>query len=471
MSGNTTTAEVGIRDLADRPDERLTRASIVVFGPQGTEVVDLSPPNEIVVGRYHTADVCIEDPSLSRHHARFWWQDSHLLVEDLESRNGTWVAGAKTGRASLSSGDVVQFGGVRAVVAIMGTVSQARPPARVTVPGAEGLVVLNPEMRAIYEQVALAAANDAAVLILGETGTGKEHVALALHALSDRRDKPFKVINCGAVPRELAESMLFGHEKGAFTGAARRSIGMFEQADGGILFLDEVGELSASAQAGLLRAVETKKIARLGSSTEMTVDVRVIAATHCHIEDMVREGTFREDLLYRINTITFELPPLRKRRDEIEPLAALFLKRANESWGRSVKAIHPAAMEKLREYDWPGNIRQLRNVIERGVLCCRGDQMALSDLPQPILNARYPKSIRPPAPALADGTDEPILPYKEQLRLWEVDTIRQAMQRSAGNQRAAARLLRIPRSTLAYKLEAYGLAAERWDVEGDHGSP
>jgi len=461
---STVTVDVRIDDLIDHPiEQKGARASLFFYSPrspQGSEIVHLSSPDEIVIGRLNPADVCINDPSLSGQHARFTWSEGVLAVEDLRSRNGVWLDKKRIEKAPLFSGAELRLGSVHALVAIKEAESNIRPPSTVTVPGAENLVVLNPKMRAIYDLVAQVASAKAPVLILGETGTGKEHVAQAVHLADNRNGKPFKALNCGAVPRDLTESVLFGHEKGSFTGAINRSIGLFEQAHQGVLFLDEIGELSPSAQAAILRAVESKKITRIGSNKEIDADVRIVSATHCNVETMVENGTFRKDLLYRINTITIELPPLRARRDEIEPLCHLFLKRTCASLGRKATNIDRRVIQKLEEYDWPGNIRQLRNVIERCVLSCRTEEIVLNDLPQFIVESVYTHAV-PAVPAILSA-DESVLSYQERLRSWEADIISRAMHRTAGNQRAAARLLRMPRRTLSYKLKAFKLEDKNW---------
>ncbi len=486
MSEKTTTIDVQVRDLLDVHPEEDVRASIIVYGPGEPEVVHLSSPHDfVVVGRLDPSNICIEEPSLSRQHARFRWADGRLTVEDLDSRNGTWLGGKRIKTASLHSGDDLQLGGVRAAVAIMRVVSKVKPPSEVSVPGAEDLVVLNPQMRAVYEEIARAASHDAPALILGETGTGKEHVAQALHGMGKRRAGPYKILNCGGIPRGLAESVFFGHEKGSFTGADRRTMGLFEQAHRGVLFLDELGELPNEVQASLLRVVETQKITRLGSDRDVTVDVRIVAATHCNIDAMVEEGTFRKDLAFRLNAMTFELPPLRERRDEIRPMAELFVSRASDSWGRSIPEIDPEVFDKLAAYDWPGNIRQLRNVIERCVLICRANRIEASHLPGFVLEPEYAalstetpevaadsstpdaaasveSSTAPPAPP-PDG-QRPELSLTDQLRHWETELICRAMRRTGGNRALAARVLRIPRRTLVYKLNSLGLGERNWSA-------
>ncbi|MBN1653352.1 MAG: sigma-54-dependent Fis family transcriptional regulator, partial [Deltaproteobacteria bacterium] len=343
MSQDTATIELSVRDMGDFDAQKNERASIIIYGPEGVEVVHLSSPHEtVVVGRAHPSDICISDPSLSRQHARFRWSDDELTVTDLESQNGVWIGKKRVKNALLSSGEQIRLGGISIIVAIKADPHHSRHSAFEKNAGGKSFIVLNPKMKELYREVERAALVDANVLILGETGTGKDHVAQSIHALGRLRDKRFVTVNCGAIHRELLDSQLFGYEKGAFTGAAKSNPGFFEEAQGGVLFLDEIGELSLSAQAALLRAVETKTITRLGSTKEIEVNVRIVAATHCRLEAMTREGTFREDLYFRLNTIVFELPPLRERIDEIQPLSELFLKSACEAWGQPPKRLHPA---------------------------------------------------------------------------------------------------------------------------------
>jgi len=461
---STKTAELKGVDIIDVQPRNEPRACLIVYGDnQPPQIHIFTKKDRKRLGRAEEMDIQVNDPEVSRHHAEFIFNSNgQLSLEDLNSHNGTWVKGERINLCYLYRGDVVQMGGVRAVVDIMDErADEVRPPAEVSIPGAPQLVVLNPKMRAIYKQVAEAASYDAPVLILGETGTGKEHVAQALHALGNRFDKPFKVINCGAVPQELTESIVFGHERGAFTNAVRKAIGLFEQANKGVLFLDEIGELPISAQASLLRAVETKKVTPLGSAREIAVDVRIIAATHCWVEKMVEEGSFRKDLLYRLNTVTIEIPPLRERLEEIEPLAELFLEQTRRAWKTEVKSIHPAVIDRFRVYDWPGNIRQLRNVVERSILASSTERIELGDLPDFLLESATKEnaavSIEPPQSPDRDST----LSYKEQLRLWEARVISQAMARTDGNQAAAARLLRMPLRTFFYKIKSHGLSQEQ----------
>ena len=461
-----TTAEIQIADLVDVDEREQRSASIIFQGSREAQVVHMSAPHDtVMVGREQPSDLRVNDPSVSRQHARFHWIEGRMTVEDLQSKNGTWVDGKRVPNAVLTSGQEVMLGNLRVVVAIAGEVGSERPTKPTYAADEEEVVIENPVMRALYEQVSRVASREIPVLILGETGTGKEHIARSLHARGSRSGGPFKAVNCGAIPRELAESALFGHEKGAFTGAVTRSAGLFRQAHGGILFLDEIGELPLGAQASLLRSVETRIVTPLGSSREVEADIRIVAATHCDLEVLLGEGTFRQDLYYRLSAFTMEVPPLRERRDEIGPMARLFARRACEQWGWPSRQLHPLAIETLEGYAWPGNIRQLRNVVERSVLLSSTEVLAPGDLPRFLLDPvnDTAESLSAIQPSNTIDDEAAGLSFKDRQRRWEVDLISQAMACTAGNRRAAARLLRMPHRTLAYKLRTYGLANKSWD--------
>ncbi len=311
-------------------------------------------------------------------------------------------------------------------------------------------VVKSPCMVRLYEIVARAARTNLPVLVLGETGSGKEHVAQAVHEQSPRAKGPFRALNCATIPGTLIESVLFGHERGAFTGADKQVLGLFEQADGGTVFLDEVGELSEKAQAALLRVLETKRIVRVGGTREFDVDVRIVAATHRDLSAMVAQGSFREDLLFRLDALSFSVPPLRDRPEEIQALADVFLERARMEWNTQVTTIASDALDALSAYRWPGNVRQLKNIIERAVAVCAGTTIELDDLPEQLL--AVPVSSNGEA-SLSGGTKS--LP--ERVRDFENGLIREALERAQGNQARAARSLGVPRRTLAHKVQASGL--------------
>ncbi|WP_438014425.1 sigma 54-interacting transcriptional regulator [Sorangium sp. So ce315] len=241
------------------------------------------------------------------------------------------------------------------------------------------VVAASPAMRAIFhEMVPLVARQDTTVLVRGETGTGKEVIARRIHALSRRAERQFLAVNCGALPEGLVESALFGHERGAFTGAAARHLGMFERASGGTLLLDEVGELPRAAQAKLLRVLQEGEVERVGGEGTVRVSVRVIAATHRPLEDMVASGAFREDLYYRLQVFPIVVPPLRERPEDLEALTRVIVDKVAASFGRAPPRVSAAAMARLRAHDWPGNVRELENVIERSMVMSTGDELVLS---------------------------------------------------------------------------------------------
>jgi DNA-binding NtrC family response regulator len=323
--------------------------------------------------------------------------------------------------------------------------------------GAGGLLIVESEaMRKLRLLVRRVAATDVPVLIVGETGAGKEVVASALHRASARRDSPFRAINCAAIPEALVASVLFGHEKGSFTGASTTSQGVFEQADGGTVLLDEVGELPAAVQVALLRVLETKTVTRVGGHKEHKLDTRVLAATHRDLENMVEQGAFRRDLLFRLNAIVLHVPPLRERREEIAPLVEHFARMAAARFGLGDKTVSEEALRELRAYAWPGNVRELRNVIERAVILADGPTLTLEHLPEGMRGA---------APGGGDtGTGQPPPPaafgneaYKDRIREYEVRMITEGLRLADGNQTRAALLLRIPLRTLVHKMKLYGL--------------
>ncbi|MBI2890751.1 MAG: sigma-54-dependent Fis family transcriptional regulator [Nitrospirae bacterium] len=298
---------------------------------------------------------------------------------------------------------------------------------------------------------------DATVLILGESGTGKEVLARALHNESRRRDRRFVAIHCGAIPDSLLESELFGYEKGAFSGAAQRKKGKIETADGGTLFLDEIGDMPTHLQVKLLRVLQDRSFERLGGLDPVKVDVRVIAATHRDLARMVQDGAFREDLYYRLNVFPLALPPLRERPEDIEFLAAHFVRRHAAAMGKAIADLTPEALEALRGYDWPGNVREMENLIERAVILSKGDRV---DTPQlPILAAR--KTPPPPREAPPIATAPPEAgppPAASSLNLEETERtlIRRALEETHQNQSEAARRLGITRSKLRTKLARLG---------------
>jgi DNA-binding NtrC family response regulator len=302
-------------------------------------------------------------------------------------------------------------------------------------------------LRDVLELVGKVADTDSTVLVTGESGTGKELIARAIHYNSRRADRVMVTVNCGAIPEELLESELFGHVKGAFTNAVQHREGRFAAADGGTVFLDEIGDMSPSLQVKLLRVLQDRTFEPVGSSKTVRVDVRVIAATHRDLADAIRRGTFREDLFYRLNVIPIEVPPLRQRREDVPLLIEHFLSRLNQEKGRKVEGITPAAVERLAEYDWPGNVRELENLIERLVVL-RG---------KGVIDVEHlPPSLRRPAA----GTDLALpvmgpegLPFNEVVDQVETHLILRALEQTRWNKNRAAQLLGLNRTTLIEKIK------------------
>ena len=356
------------------------------------------------------------------------------------------------------------------VVSAAGAVrTHSTPPTGV----AEGPVAASPPMRALFDTVQRVARSAIPVLLHGETGVGKEVVARALHDGSPRASRPLLFVNCGAIPSQLVESTLFGHERGAFTGAMQQHRGVFEAAHGGTVLLDELGELPPPAQAALLRVLETKRITRVGSTKEIDVDVRLLAATNRDLEAMSATGAFRLDLLYRLNAMTLTIPPLRDRREDIAPLCARFLAEANRNNGRSVRGFDPEAIELCERYAWPGNVRELRNAVERAVVVAQGEVVGVEDLPDRVRAAAdsvaEPARASTPAPVAgaAAGSPkarvsttapgEPPADFRAAVQRYEVDLIVAALRASSWNQTAAAKRLDMPLRTLLHKMKTLGI--------------
>jgi DNA-binding NtrC family response regulator len=349
------------------------------------------------------------------------------------------------------------------------------------------MIAKSPAMRAVVETAARLGRSAIPVLLLGETGTGKEVIARFIHESGSRSDKPMVCINCAAIPGQLVESMLFGHERGAFTGAVQQQKGVFEAAEGGTVLLDEIGELPAAAQAALLRVLETRRLCRVGSTKEIEINVRVIAATHRDLEAMSEAQTFRADLLYRLNTMTVNLPPLRARRQDIALLADRFLHQANAANGAQIKGFAPDALALLEAYGWPGNVRELRNAVERAVVVAEGERIRDVDLPervrtalgasargdalaateQPASGQRKRKGNGPPSTPTLPSIDAP--PWssasndpgsdglRSRMERYEADILLEALRAANWNQKEAAQLLNLPLRTLQHKVKMHGL--------------
>lgn len=336
----------------------------------------------------------------------------------------------------------------------------------VSAAGVGSLLGRSPVMLALYKHIGRAAASDATVLVTGESGTGKELVARTIHEHSARTTGPFVALNCAAIPAELLEAELFGHEKGAFTGASSERPGKFALAHGGTLLLDEIGEMALPLQAKLLRVLQSREVTPLGGSSTRTVDVRVIASTNADLEERVHAGTFRADLYYRLHVFRIEVPPLRARGEDILLLAHTFLQRESTRAGRRVAGFAPAAKEKLLAHTWPGNVRELENAIARACLHAPGNVVGAEDLQFAPDRPWCPTSRATPA---AEGPEGVFFAALQQLvahappRLYdhvEANLIRTALERTGGNQVRAAKLLGISRNVLRHRMQKYRLAEE-----------
>ena len=315
-----------------------------------------------------------------------------------------------------------------------------------------GLVGTSAAMRRVMDLVRRVAAARTSVLITGESGTGKEMIARALHQLGDRASRPFVVVNCGALPEALMESELFGHEKGAFTGATQRNEGLFRAAEGGTLFLDEIGELAPALQVKLLRVLQERKVRPVGSQREIETDVRVVAATNRDLEKEVAEGRFRSDLFYRLNVIRLPLPPLRERPEDVPALAEHFLRKHGALAGKTLR-FSPAAIRWLASHDYPGNVRELENLVERAVTLALGEEVTLDDLPaEPSAHALS----APPTSVQVDLA--PGFEIDRWLGEVEKSLLLRALEQTKGNQTAAARLLGTTFRSFRYRLRKFGLA-------------
>jgi DNA-binding NtrC family response regulator len=309
--------------------------------------------------------------------------------------------------------------------------------------GFASIIGRSAEMKQVFEMVRQVAPSRSSVLITGESGSGKEMIAEALHYNSPRKDKPFIKLHCAALTESLLESELFGHEKGAFTGAIARKRGRFELAHLGTLFLDEIGEINQNVQIKLLRVLEEKKFERVGGEETVEVDVRLIAATNRDLKDAIAKGSFREDLYYRLNVVNIHIPPLRERKEDIPLLVAAFLKEFSQENGKQIDGIDPKARLALYNYSWPGNVRQLRNSIESAVVLSKATTITLDDLPPNIRGD--------------SGTDSLRLPVGASLADMEKEVIRSTLAREGGNKSRTAEILGIGRKTLHRKIEEYGL--------------
>jgi transcriptional regulator with GAF, ATPase, and Fis domain len=396
--------------------------------------------SDVRIGRDRRNAVILPHATVSRHHANLIRQGKRYLLMD-RSTNGTFIEGKKVKKVLLEPGTGFTVGPfhIRLAEGEGGIPAWARPTDKVVaVEGGHpdtGLIGSSAEMIGLSDMIRKMAVPGATVLIIGETGTGKELVARAVHDLSDRRDAPFVAINCGAISPDLVESELFGHVKGAFTGAEKDRKGAFEQASGGTLFLDEIGELSIPLQPKLLRVLESGEVRQVGGQGTVGVNVRVVAATHRDLKAEADRGNFRFDLLYRLHVLPLLVPPLRNRVGDIDELAVYFLR------GRG--SLSNSALDRLKKHSWPGNVRELKNVLERAQILTGGGKIGPDDI---VFLDEDSNLTHDPADRLPET-------FEELERLFYT----RAMEKSDGNIRAAARSLGIPKSTLYDRLKKYGI--------------
>ncbi len=412
-------------------------ALLIVAGGE-PRVVPLVAGSPLEIGRAAAADVVVDDESLSRLHARFRLEADTLAVEDLGSSNGTVVRGRRLAPnvpEPLVLGDVVHLGAVLIIIQQRtGALADRLRPA--------ASVAQNDEL------VGRIASSMISVLLLGETGVGKEVMAERLHAGSPRRDKPLVKLNCAALMTSVLESELFGHERGAFTGALKDKPGLIESADGGTLFLDEIGEADGEVQVKLLRVLEARETQRVGALRPRIVDVRFIAATNRDPSEQIKAGKLRADLYYRLAGFTLTIPPLRERRDQIPALAAELVARGS---GQGTITLHPDAIARLMRHDWPGNVRELRNVLERAVVLADRSVLRATEIDQSLeLEPRRVDDASSTArPAVAPSADP------------ERDRVLAVLDSCGGNQTMAAEQLGMSRRSLVYRLQSWGLTRPR----------
>jgi two-component system response regulator AtoC len=465
---------------------------LVLFLGDQVRTFDLPPAGEVTIGRGETCGVRVDDPSVSRQHAVLR-TGARLEIEDLGGANGIFLpskplraAGSETltmrqlvrRRSELGVGERVLLGTVSAVVRHAPVVDV---PDLAASSGGDGVVVRDPAMRALYAQATLAARASISVLLLGETGVGKEVLARAIHAQSPRAAGPFMGINCAALAESLLEGELFGAEKGAYTGATSARAGLFEAANGGTVFLDEVGELPLPTQSKLLRVLEARVVTRLGSTRPRPIDVRFVAATNRDLGGDSGSGRFRPDLYFRLAGISLSIPPLRERPAELELLVAGFVRAACRDLDRPAPlAVSAEALDDLRRHAWPGNVRELRNVIERAVVLCGGNTILPEHLPASLLQGPAARAPVMAAPARNDVAAAPATPagnavaatdasprpsggadLQGEIRALERARIIEALDRCGGNQSRAAEALGISRRTLVSRLSEFGLPRPR----------
>ena len=463
---------------------------LIVSCDAGVYVIPLANEESFTIGRVSECDIAVADASISRRHARLFIGET-MTLEDLGSTNGTRVLGrrlVRDERVPVALGTVFELGSATFVVQKARDLpeqletSSAGPASSSRSPDDEPVIV-DATMRNLYALLDLVGPSHSSVLILGETGVGREHYAQAVHRRSARSTKPFLQSSCAALPESNLEGELFGYEKGAFafTGAVSAKRGIIESADGGTVFLAEVGALPLATQAKLVRVLESGHVVRVGALEPTKVDVRFVAATHLELHAQIADGRFRADLHFRLSEISMALPALRNRTADIGPIARRFAERAAIALGKRPVTLTARALRALEDYEWPGNVRELKSVIDRAVVVCKGTEVGIDELEKAVpeafgseVTADFPALIAPPQrgpfgtlvpprgrSTIADVRVPPASVFRGDLKSLEKERVLDALTKSAGNQSQAAKLLGMSRYTLIARIEEYGLARPR----------
>ncbi|UCD85933.1 MAG: sigma 54-interacting transcriptional regulator [Deltaproteobacteria bacterium] len=415
---------------------------VVIEGKDRNKELEMAQPS-LRIGTSENNDLVLSDDTVSRHHLVINEQKGGYLLKDLDSTNGTYVEGVRVKEAFLKPGSVIRLG--KTAIKFLPQEERVRilPSEK---PSFGELYGNTLEMREIFTILEKVAPSEVTVILEGETGTGKELMAETIHKRSNRAQGPFIIFDCSSVAPNLIESELFGHEKGAFTGATARRIGAFEQANGGTIFIDEIGELKIDLQPKLLRVLEQRELRRVGGEGIIKVNVRVITATNRNLEDMVKEKVFREDLFFRISVVRINIPSLSKRKEDIPGLVESLLNKCSSGKQARIKGISPEALEILKAHEWPGNIRELRNVIERSLTFTEG----------PYITPRDLIALPTAGKKTATGVLSPLIGHS--LEEIERMAIIQTLKANDGNKSETARVLGIAPSTLYEKIKKYKLS-------------